>query len=158
MSRMLHILPEVLREKLGDDGAKALVRVINLSSRLGVRSETERWGERLERRVGETKADLQEQIARTKGELQEQIASTKAGLQEQVANTKADLEKQIVNVRTDLREQIGSTKTHLEKEIAETGASLRVQMANVKADIIKWTFIFWVGQLAAIYTMLRLMR
>jgi len=39
-------------------------------------------------------------------------------------------------------------------EIADTKAELKVEIANTKADMIKWMFIFWVGQLAAMFGLL----
>lgn len=35
--------------------------------------------------------------------------------------------------------------------------STKEDMANVKADIIKWMFIFWVGQLAATVAIIKLL-
>jgi len=76
------IVPEVLRSKLGDDGTKELVNLINQA---------------------------------TKG----------------------------------LRENIGETVAErLERRLAETKGCLEKQIADVKADLIKWMFVFWVGQIA----------
>ena len=32
---------------------------------------------------------------------------------------------------------------------------LDLKIEQVRADIIKWMFIFWIGQLAAIFTMIK---
>jgi chlorite dismutase len=40
-----------------------------------------------------------------------------------------------------------------DKEIA-TKDFVRMEIAEAKADIIKWMFIFWVGQLAAMFGLL----
>jgi len=45
-----------------------------------------------------------------------------------IANLKAD----IANVKTDV-------------------ANVKAEVANVKADIIKWMFVFWIGQFAATF-------
>ncbi len=42
-----------------------------------------------------------------------------------------------------LSEKISELKT----EIAETKAELKTEIANTRAELIKWMFIFWVGQL-----------
>ena len=35
------------------------------------------------------------------------------------------------------------------EDIANLRGELRTEIAMVKADMIKWMFIFWIGQLAA---------
>lgn len=57
------LLPEVLRNKLGDDGAQALVDVINSSISKANRAWNESATERLERRLTEVKSDLELKIA-----------------------------------------------------------------------------------------------
>lgn len=54
------------------------------------------------------------------------------------------------------KEDIYAVNENTNKKIAETNeriASLRTELktdiANVKAEMIKWMFIFWIGQLAA---------
>ncbi|AOQ23069.1 hypothetical protein MTAT_26280 [Moorella thermoacetica] len=98
----LVLFPEVLREKLGDDGAKELVDLINASSKNARENAEEIGTERLERRIAETEAKLQKEIS--------------------------------------------GTEMRLQKEIAYT-----------RADIIKWMFIFWVGQAAVVYGLIKAM-
>lgn len=58
-----------------------------------------------------------------------------------------------------LRENIGETAAErLERRIAETKAEIKADMANLKAELIKWMFVFWLGQMAAVYTLLKLVR
>ncbi|MBS1251463.1 MAG: hypothetical protein MAG451_00496 [Anaerolineales bacterium] len=44
-----------------------------------------------------------------------------------------------------LSEEISGVK----QNIAETRAELQTQLAETKSELIRWMFIFWVGQLAA---------
>ncbi|WP_420267051.1 LA_3696 family protein [Candidatus Magnetominusculus dajiuhuensis] len=55
------------------------------------------------------------------------------------AKIKAELSKELVT-KADLFEESGKLRLEIEK--------LRVEVANVKADIIKWMFLFWIGQTA----------
>jgi len=84
-------IPRPLREKLGDDGADALVAVINEAAK-GHREDIIAFvEERFERRLAEELAKVREEIA-----------------------------------------------------------TLRVEAANGKADLIRWMFVFWVGQIGVI--------
>jgi len=73
MSEIL-IIPETLRAKLGDDGAKDLVELINQSYKNLKDNFNETASGRLEQRLAETKADLGKQI----NEVKEQIANVRA--------------------------------------------------------------------------------
>ncbi|MFQ5343445.1 MAG: hypothetical protein ACE5F6_18040 [Anaerolineae bacterium] len=53
-----------------------------------------------------------------------------------------------------LREEIIGVKSELRAEIAGVKSELRTQMADYRADLIRWMFIFWVGQLGAILAIL----
>jgi hypothetical protein len=41
---------------------------------------------------------------------------------------------------------------------ADLRAELRTEMANHKAEIIKWMFLFWIGQMAATAAIVKLLQ
>jgi hypothetical protein len=46
-------------------------------------------------------------------------------------------------------------KSELEKKIEVEIAKIKVEISNVKAEIIKWMFLFWIGQLASLIAILK---
>jgi hypothetical protein len=56
--------------------------------------------------------------------------------------TKDDL----INLRKDLGDDI----TKLRKDMGDNIANLHKEIGEGKADTIKWMFIFWIGQVAAL--------
>ena len=44
-----------------------------------------------------------------------------------------------------------------ERRLAEETAKLRLDMTNLKFELVKWNFLFWIGQLAAMTGILSLM-
>lgn len=48
------------------------------------------------------------------------------------------------------RQEIANTRAELQAGIAHTSAELRAEIARTRADLIKWMFVFWVGQVAVI--------
>jgi hypothetical protein len=64
----------------------------------------------------------------------------KAKLGEQEAEQLVSFVKEEVRTELDNKKEILATK----EDIANTKEAL----ANTKADIIKWMFIFWIGQIA----------
>lgn len=95
-------VPKVLRDKLGEEGADALVALINAADTQSKGDVLTFVEEKFERR-------LSEEAAKFNSRLTEEVTK--------------------LNVKM----------TNLEAKILE-----------VKADLIRWMFIFWVGQLGAI--------
>ncbi len=46
--------------------------------------------------------------------------------------------------------QLGTVKSELKAEIANVKAELKAEIANVEKHLVKWMFIFWIGQFASI--------
>ena len=90
MAEILYI-PETLRTKLGEDGTRELIELLNQTAK----------------------------------------------------NIKESLEEKT----SDKSEQ---TKSGIEKQILELKAELKTEIAHTRADLIKWMFIFWIGQVAVI--------
>jgi hypothetical protein len=41
-----------------------------------------------------------------------------------------------------------------ERQLGEEMSRMRLEMASLKFDLLKWTFLFWIGQLAALTAIL----
>ena len=65
---------------------------------------------------------------------------------EQRAVTKADLQQTAASLREEMRQLEGA----LREEIRQIDASLREEIQQVRADLIKWSFAFWVGNVAVL--------
>ena len=102
-----------LREKLGDDGAEALVELINEAQKETQNNVIKFVEEKFEKRLSEELAKVRVEIAEVKTELIERIE----------------------NSRSEMKSDIEALKTNDEK---------------VKSELIRWMFIFWVGQIGAI--------
>jgi len=44
-----------------------------------------------------------------------------------------------------------------ERRLTEETSKLRLDMVNLKFDLLKWNFLFWIGQLAAMTAILSVM-
>ena len=56
------------------------------------------------------------------------------------------LRVEMASLRSDLRQEMGA----LRQEMTEGFASLRQALADQRFDILKWAFLFWVGQFFAV--------
>ena len=97
--------------------------------------------------LGEEKAQIV--VEGIKSQVKEALEDSKSVLatKEDLYAVRNELKGDITSVRNELKDDIASVR----KEIA----ALEVRMEKIRADTIKWMFIFWAGQLAAIFGLLR---
>jgi len=128
-------IPKILREKLSEEGAEAIVDVLNKSDGRVKEDVIALVEEKFEKRLVETKEEL-------KGVITELLAQ----LKEDIAYTRAESKEDSMQVQSELRDYIA----HVRSEFKEDIAHVRAEISRSEARIIKWMFIFWVGQFASI--------
>ena len=125
-------VPKVLREKLGEEGAEALVALLNEAAHHERNNLLGILEERFERRVTEEGNRIDRRIT------------------EEVAK----LEQQITEVEAKLDRRITEVEARLGERITEVEARLGERMAGMRADLIRWMFLFWVGQIGMLVAIL----
>ena len=64
------------------------------------------------------------------------------------------LRLQISQVEARLRQEFARVESSIRQDMAELRASLREDIAAGRVDLLKWCFLFWVGQVLAVGGML----
>ncbi len=121
-------IPKVLREKLGDEGVDALITLLNEAAYHERNNLLNILEERFERRVAEEGGRLDHRIT-------EEVAKLDRRITEEVAK---------------LQQQIAAVDNRITSEMAKMGE----RIAGVRSDLIRWMFIFWVGQIGTLIAIL----
>jgi hypothetical protein len=95
-------VPKILREKLGEDGAEALVVFMNEAQESAKNGVFQVLEERFARR-------LAEEIANLRIEFHGAIADLRAELKGEIADSKAELKSEIVNLRAEMHKEKAGT-------------------------------------------------
>jgi hypothetical protein len=150
-----------LRDKLGEDGIESLIDLLKESQAEQKEDMLVYLEEKYERRLGkevgaisvtiaETEKRLDnritEEIGKVNERLTQEIGKVNERLTEEIGKvhvTIAETEKRLDNRIT---EEIGKVNERITEEIA----GVRTDLANTRADLIKWMFIFWMGQVIAL--------
>ena len=118
-----------LRERLGAEGTSGLLSVLDVAEREWREDVLSLAGERFERRLAETGANLRVQIGHSEAAVRGEMAQMEVRIVREIANCRGDLIQAI---------------------------------ANGRGDLIKWSFLFWIGQVVAMSAvmgaMLRMIR
>ena len=66
--------------------------------------------------------------------------------------------EEAVTIRSDMRRESAALRSELMAAMKELRMDLRADFANTRADLLKWSFVFWIGQFAAVIGYISLMR
>ncbi len=125
-----------LREKLGDDGMAELQMVVNNAGRQWKDDVLAVAGERFERR------------------LVEEIGALRIDMAKEFAAVRVDMAKEFAAVRSEMATQFAGVRGEMAAEFANVRRETAVGLAQSHAHLLKWSFLFWVGQVAAMGAMM----
>jgi len=85
-----------------------------------------------------------------------------------LAITSERFEQRLIAVSAELRAEIGHSQSELRQEMTKMDAGIRValtdglskiraEMTDMRVDTLRWSFLFWLGQVAATGTLLAFM-
>jgi uncharacterized small protein (DUF1192 family) len=92
------------------------------------------------------KPRLGEEEARSLLEFIEAGVERRAATKEDLLGTDTTLREEIARVEAKLRGEIA----RVEADLSHVGSSLREEIHKVRADLVKGSFAFWVGNVAAL--------
>jgi hypothetical protein len=161
-------VPAPLRERLGPDGTNGLVGTLERTREESVTAAVAACTDRFDRRLVETSAGLRLEMAGMRQEmhagfavlrqemrdgdaaLRQEIRDVDAALRQEIRDVDAALTQEIREIKVALGEQVRDGDTALRQEMHEGFARLRAEIAGRYTDLLKWSFLFWVGQVAVV--------
>ena len=66
-------------------------------------------------------------------------------------------DSRLVSVECNLRREITRVESGLHIALAEGLAKIRTEMSELRTDVLRWSFLFWIGQFAATAALLGIM-
>ena len=118
------VVPRILQEKLGEEGSDAFVKVIKEIDNEARKEALVVAEEHFEVRLSEEMGKLRQEFSEFKEEMRAEFSGFKE----------------------EMRTELSEFKDSMGREIS----SLKVENAKTKADMIKWMFIFWIGQIGVL--------
>ena len=137
-------VPAALRGRLGDDATFGLIELLESERKSCSEQVMSMAADRFERRLAEEMAGLRQEIGGVRSDLRQEIGSVRVDLLQEIGSVRSDLRQEIGGVRDDLRQEIGD----LRQEIGGVRGDLRQDIASVRVEWLKWSFAFWLGQVA----------
>ena len=152
-------VPKPLRDILGEDGSEGLVEMLEQQQNQTKDATIETAADRFERRLTEVGSELNSRITAVEARLDNRITEESAKLRVDIAEVEAKLDNRITEVEGRLRVDIAGVEARLQVDIAETRTDLSTKIEKSKTETIRWMFLFYIGQVAALggllYALLR---
>lgn len=116
-----------LREKLGDEAMGGLQNFVDDAGR--------RWKDEVLTLAGE----------RFNNRLGEELGAFRLDMAKEFAAVRVEAAKEFAAVRGETAKEFAAVRGEMAKEFA----AVRGEMAETRFSMLKWAFVFWVGQLVA---------
>lgn len=84
------------------------------------------------------------------------------GLLELVESSRREWTEQVLSIATvrferRLTQEISTLRVDFTRELHQGLAAVRQEIATVRVELIRWSFVFWIGQIAAMIGVLAFM-
>ena len=89
---------------------------------------------------------LSAEAERFERRLTDEIGALRAELHHEIGALRAELHQGVAALRLEMHDGFAAVRQELRQEIA----AVRQDMASMRTDILKWSFLFWIGQVATI--------
>lgn len=127
-----------LERELGPEATEELVDMFDAAEEHCVTTVVEQSVERFERRLTEQVSGLRVEMVQGHAQLRQEMTELGSGLRQETTEVGSRLRQEMTELRSSLRQ-----------EITALGGNLRQEMASQRVDLLKWSFLFWIGQVVA---------
>ncbi|MFB3855519.1 MAG: LA_3696 family protein [Vicinamibacterales bacterium] len=146
-------VPVALRDRLGVEASGGLVELFN-QAREEMREETvtlavERFERRLVQETSGLRVDMAQGFAAVRQEMAEGLAAVRQEMAEGLAAVRQEMAEGLAAVRQEMAQGFAAIRQEM--------AAQRIELGDRIADLYKWSFLFWIGQLAAMAALLSFM-
>jgi hypothetical protein len=97
----------------------------------------------------EIRAEMRAISEELRAEIKAQIAMLRAEFKIELPALRSQFKEDIATLRSELKGDIATLRSELKGDIAALRSELKTDIAESKTAMIRWMFVLWIGQLAA---------
>jgi hypothetical protein len=132
-----------LRKHLGEDGSADLDEFVREAGAEWKKDVTDHLSTQLA--LLASRELLTNQVSAVRMDMTAEFAKVRQEMAEGFAQIRKEMAEGLAQVRTEMAEGLAQVRT----EMAEGFAQIRKEMADQRVELLRWTFLFWIGQVAA---------
>jgi len=135
-------IPGALLEKIGAPASAELIELLDTQQRTLTEAVMSQCAERFERRLVEETSKLRVDLVQTQGDMRQGFAELRGEMHQGFAAVRGEMRQGFAEVRGEMRQGF---------------ADIGRDNATHRFELLRWSFAFWVGQLAAVATIVGLL-
>jgi len=152
-------VPATLRDRLGHEAAAGLIELFTDVQEEWTTEMVERVGDRFRLTDENTKvrvemaqgfAAVRQEMTAGFAALRQEMTTGSAALRQEMTTGSAVLRQEMTTGCAVLRQEMTAGSAALRQEMTTGFAAFRQELADTRFELLKWTFVFWVGQLFAL--------
>ncbi len=173
---MFTSIPKDLRDTLGEKAAESLAKMLSDYGNYVEGSIINQSEYRFENALTQNSSSLRQEMAGMRSDLREEMTQMKSELRSEMGEIRSELHDEMTQMKSELRSEMGEIRSELHDEMTQMKSELRSEMGEIKNDLltriktvesnlevtiaknnvstIRWMFIFWVGQIGAVTSVL----
>ena len=149
-----------LRERLGEEAARDLEEYAEGLGSQWKDEVMQTAAERFDNRLATVAADLRLEMAGLRLDLAGFRSETQlemAGLRLEMAGSRSDTQNEMQRGFAGIRQELADHRLGSRQELADLRLGIRQEMADTRVELLRWSFLFWIGQVAVVASLLALM-
>jgi hypothetical protein len=139
-------VPPALQQRLGQEATVSLLELFETARQEWTPDVTTAAVDRFERRLGEETSSIRREIAALRLDMHDGFAT----LQQEMRAADTSLRQDMRDGFATLRQEMHAADAGLRQEVFGGFANLRQENAAARFELLKWCFVFWVGQVFAV--------
>jgi hypothetical protein len=124
-----------LRERLGEEASLGLLDLLE--------SERAEWSERV--------------LSVAADRFERRLAEEIAGVRVELSAVRTDIVRELHEGLRSIRHELATSRVVLHQELAASRVEMHQVLAASRVETLRWSFLFWVGQVAAMAGLLAFM-
>jgi hypothetical protein len=161
-------VPAALQERLGLEGTAGLLQLFERLQREWKVDAMTMCSERFEWRLVEEMAGVRLHIAQVEMSIRRDMTEMGASIRQDMTEMGASIRQDMAEMGASIRQDMAEMGASIRQDMAAMGAGIRQDMAAMRADLrhemasgrvelLKWCFLFWIGQVVAIASIMGMM-
>jgi hypothetical protein len=153
-------VPAVLRHRLEDDATFGLIELLDRERKDWSEQVLSVAADRFERQLTEDisglrvefRTALHDGLSAVRTELHDGLTAVRTELHDGLTAVRKELHDGLTAVRAEVLDGLTAVRTDVHggvNSLRQEVNSLRQEMATTRVEMLKWSFLFWIGQVAA---------
>jgi hypothetical protein len=150
-------VPVALRERLGPEATGGLLTLLDHAQKEGRADVIDACVERFERRVVEEISGVRVQLTHVEATLRQDMGRMESGIRQDTAAMESGIRQDMAAMKSGIRQDMARMESGIRQDMGRMESGLKQDINTARFDLLKWCFLFWIGQVVAMTGILSVM-